>query len=224
MEHQTFWKPEKKVKEKKPYNSLQSRGPKPKKEIPEWKKDILSSHQSKPSRADRAEFPTSVVSELITETENKCQCGCGRSATSTHHVMPRGRSGRGVKTNAMRLCDICHERIQTDETELQFWIGEWTKKHGNHFWFDEQDWDEFNRKQTAVKVAESEQKERMDQLEPIISLLSTAAGRKLKAKEIRLLDRMDQWEMSTFVQLMHDALASNAEPVKQHFGYGHFED
>lgn len=219
-----FPKPEKKQKEKKAYNSLQHRGPKQKKEIAPWRQDILSSHVSKPSRADRAEFPPSVVSELIAETDNKCQCGCGRTAASTHHVMPRGRSGRGVKTNAMRLCDICHDRIQTDESELQFWINNWKLKYGEYFYFDEQDWEEFNRKQTAAMAAESEQKERMDQLEPIISLLSTAAGRKLKAKEIRLLDGMDQREMATFAQLMHDALTSNAEPAKQHYGYGHFDD
>jgi hypothetical protein len=180
MAHQTFWKPEKVVKEKKQWKP----GQKPKKEIPEWKKDILSHHQSNPSRADRAEFPRNVIEELIIETDGKCQC-CGiRVAETTHHVMPRGRNGRGVKTNAMRLSWTCHDRIQTSEEELQYWMSEWELKYGANYWFDEQDREEYNRKQAASLEIEQSKHIREQQMEPVVNLLSAAAGRTLKAKEL----------------------------------------
>ncbi|WP_025718397.1 hypothetical protein [Paenibacillus sp. 1-18] len=223
MSHQTFWKPEKKVKEKKSYSSLGQRK-KSKKSIPEWKKDIFAHHQSRPSRADRAEFPLEVISELIDETQGLCQCGCGRKSTQTHHVMPRGRSGRGVKTNAMRVCDTCHDRIQTNEEELQGWISTYSLIHGPRFWFDEQDWEEFNRKQAAQERLEAQKQERLDSIKPVMELLATAAGRSLKSKEIRLLESMDTKQMSVFGIMISDALNNYSRPAPS-YGYGErFED
>ncbi|WP_246320000.1 hypothetical protein [Paenibacillus qinlingensis] len=69
-----FPKPVRKEKAKKPYISLQQRGPKDRKEVAEWRKDILSHHHSKPSKADRAEFPKSVVSEAIERSGGIFQC------------------------------------------------------------------------------------------------------------------------------------------------------
>ncbi|MCP3806437.1 HNH endonuclease [Paenibacillus sp. Lou8.1] len=223
MSHQTFWKPEKKVKEKKSFSSLGQRK-KSKKPIPDWKKDIFAHHQSRPSRADRAEFPPEVVKELIEETDGLCQCNCGRNATQTHHVMPRGRSGRGVKTNAMRVCDACHDRIQTNEEELQGWISTYSLIHGPRFWFDEQDWEEFNRKQAAMERIEAEKKERLESIKPIVELIASAAGRSLKVKEIRLLEAMDAKQMSVFTTMISDALNNFSKPVPS-YGYGErFED
>lgn len=221
-----FPKPQKNQKEKKTYNSLQQRQTKRKKEIAPWRKDILSSHQHKPSRADRADFPAQVISELIAETEGKCQCGCGRTATQTHHVMPRGRSGRGVKTNAMRVCDICHDRIQTNEDELQQWINFYSLRFGPRFWYDDQDWEEFNRKQVALKAAEDEKKEWLDQIKPVVELITTAAGRSLKAKELRLLEGFDEREMAVFTSMLSDVVAAAGQSsIKPSYAYGErFED
>ncbi|MGM1023458.1 MAG: HNH endonuclease [Bacillota bacterium] len=223
MSHQTFWKPEKKVKEKKSFSSLGQRK-KSKKLIPEWKKGILAHHQSRPSRADRAEFPPEVVSELIEETQGLCQCGCGRKSTQTHHVMPRGRSGRGVKTNAMRVCDVCHDRIQTNEEELQGWITTYSLIYGPRFWFDEQDWEEYNRKQAARERVEAEKKEHLESMKPVMELITSAAGRTLKAKEIWLLEAMDDKQMLVFTNMISDALKNSSVPAPS-YGYGErFED
>jgi hypothetical protein len=220
-----FPKPEKKVKIRNTYNSLQQRSSKPKKEIAPWRKDILSSHQSNPSRADRAEFSRKVVEELILETGGLCQCGCGRPASSTHHVMPRGRNGRGVKKNAMRTNDICHIRIQTNEEELQYWISEWERKFGANFWFDEQDWEEFNRKQAAADKIKQGKQIRAEQLDPIVELLTVATGRTLKAKELRLLDKLGVSDMAIFARLMADVVGAGlVTTTKPEFGYGQFDD
>lgn len=220
MPHQTFWKPEKKVKEK----SFSSFGrKKSKKPIPEWKKDILAHHQSRPSRAARAEFPSEVIKELIEETDGMCQCNCGRVSTQTHHVMPRGRSGRGVKTNAMRVCDICHDRIQTSEEELQAWIDYYVLLHGPRFWFDEQDWNEYNRKQEEQQQAEEQRRKKDESLNPVMELIASAAGRSLKAKEVRLLKMMDETQFSIFESLISD-IVHEGHKQQVPFGYGYFDD
>jgi len=220
-----FPKPTKQPKEKKQYSSLQQRKNKPKKEIAPWRQGILSHHQSKPSRADRADFPRKVVEDLIIETNGLCQC-CGKlQAETTHHVMPRGRGGRGVRTNAMRLNWICHDRIQTNEEELQYWISDWERKHGPNFWFDDQDWEDYNRKQAAIQERELEKRQRTENIEPIVNLLSVVTGRSLKAKEIRLLERMNDNDMTIFAKLMYDVVGAGiAVENKPTFGYGNFDD
>jgi hypothetical protein len=223
MAHQTFWKPEKVVKEKKQWKP----GQKPKKEIPEWKKDIISHHASKPSTKDRGDFQRNVIEELIAEAGGKCQNCKTSQDTSTHHVMPRapGRGGRGVKTNGMRLCWPCHDRIQTNEEELQYWISEWEMKYGPRFWFDDQDWEEYNRKQASVLEAERDKQAKEDQLEPIMNLLTIAAGRALKAKEMRLIGGMNEKEIAIFAKLMYDVVGSGMAIVSEpEFGYGKFDD
>lgn len=206
MSHQTFWKPEKQVKEKKSYNSLQRGKTKQKVKAPEWKKDILSHHKSNPSRADRAEFPTVVATELIKEADGKCQCGCGRPDQSTHHVMPRGRGGRGVKTNGLRLNNFCHDRIQTNEEELQYWINVYQKKYGDYFWFDEKDWEEYHRKDVLQQQAEQEKQRRMESIKPVVDLVSTATGREATIGELRLIEGMNTKELDVFITMMNDVV------------------
>jgi hypothetical protein len=223
QEHRTYWKPEKQIKVPKQWKP----GQKQKKEIAPWRKDILSSHLPKPSTKDRAEFPRHVVEELIAEAGGKCQCCKIRPDTSTHHVQPRaaGRGGRGVKNNGMRLCIICHDQIQTNEEELQYWINEYEIKYGPRFWFDEQDWEEWNKKQAAVDQTEQRKQIQTERIEPIIELLSIASGRTLKAKELKLLDAMNESQIATFVKLMQDVIGAAIVPEdKTPFGYGYFND
>ncbi|MHA7963559.1 HNH endonuclease [Paenibacillus sp. CAU 1782] len=219
-----FPKPVKQPKENKAYNSLRSKR-KEKKPVAEWKQNILAHHKSNPSKADRAEFPASVVKELIEETGGRCQCGCGQEATTTHHVYPRGRGGRGVKSNAMRLNGVCHDRIQTSDEELKQWIAVYTEMHGERFWYDEQDWTEYHDKQDRAGRLEAEKKQCLNRISPAVDLLAAASGRKLKAAEVRLLDGMNDQDMTTFLKLMQDALGQSAQkhPSEVH-GYGYFND
>lgn len=209
MSHQTFWKPEKRTKEKKPFNSLQRAKTKQKSKVPDWKKDILSHHKPNPSRADRAEFPAVVANELINEADGRCQCGCGRPDQSTHHVMPRGRGGRGVKTNGMRLNNFCHDRIQTNEEELQYWINVYREKHGDYFWFDEKDWEEHNRKQALQQQVEQEKQRHMESIKPVVDLVSTATGRKVTIEELRLIQNMSEKELNIFASMITDVICTN---------------
>ncbi|WP_235427181.1 hypothetical protein [Cohnella kolymensis] len=110
--------------------------------------------------------------------------------------------------------------------ELNHWIQVYLEKHGSYFWFDQQDWEEHGRKQSAELTAEEEHKQRMDRIRPIVELLSTAAGRKLKVGEIRVIDGMDDREVGVFAKLMADVVSAGIDPVKPKgsYGYGHFED
>ncbi|MFT9370124.1 HNH endonuclease [Paenibacillus polymyxa] len=223
MSHQTFWKPEKKPKQKKAYSSLGQRK-KDKKPVPEWKKDILSHHQSRPNTKERGEFPKDVIAELIADSNGICECCKAAEATTTHHVYPRGRKGRGVKTNGLRLCWPCHDRIQINEELLQFWVSVFRDKYGDYFWFDEQDWEEHNRKQAARQRMEGEKKERLESIKPVMELITSAAGRTLKTKEIRLLEAMDDKQMLVFTNMISDALNNFSKPSTS-YGYGErFED
>lgn len=196
---------------------------KKKKEIQPWRQNILAHHNHTPTRADRAEFPRKVIEELIEEAGGLCQCGCGRPDHETHHVMPRGRNGRGVKTNGMRLNSGCHQRIQDDEEELQHWILIYRTRHGNYFWYDEEDWEQHNRKLAEQKRMEREERLKMERVGPILNLVSTAAGRGLKAKERRLLESLSEKDTATFAKLMEDVVNASA-PQQKPFGYGFFDD
>ncbi|MFC5527930.1 hypothetical protein [Cohnella yongneupensis] len=142
----------------------------PKIQQPEWKRGILSHHLSNQSRADRAEFPRSVVAAAIERSGGICQYCKKVSCTTTHHVKGRGgRDGRGVLSNAYRVCGKC-----------------------------------------SIQSAEEAQKQRMERIYPILELLSVAAGRSLKAGEIRLIDGMDDREVAVFAKLMSDVVLSEA--------------
>ncbi len=172
-----------------------------KREIPEHKRAILAHHQRRPDRADRSEFPRSVVAELIEETDNLCQTGCGRQADQTHHVMPRGRGGRGVKTNGMRICWICHERVQTDEAELQHWIDDWRRRHGDGFWLDDQDREDMAIKEAAAARRDMEQERRREGLR----LIAKEISRDLRPEEAAILRHFSADDLTTLLWLVRDA-------------------
>jgi hypothetical protein len=81
-------------------------------------------------------------------------------------------------------------------------------------------------KHAASRTAEEEQKQRLERINPIVELLSVAAGRKLKVAEIRVIDGMDDREVAVFAKLMADVVAAGIDPVKPKgsSSYGHFDD
>ena len=91
-----------------------------------------------PKQRQRNTFSSKVRKQIMQDSDGACR-SCGRRATQIHHVMPRGRGGRGVYTNGMATCSDCHRRIHQDNKLLQFWISEYEKKYGKGFYKDE--WD-----------------------------------------------------------------------------------
>ncbi|MDB5053268.1 MAG: hypothetical protein JWM44_1318 [Bacilli bacterium] len=182
-------------------------GKKAKKEISECKKDLFAHHHSEPNRAERAIFPASVVKAAIERSGGICEYCRSARCTSTHHVKGRGgRDGRGVLTNAFRACGKCHIEIEGSEEKKQELISLYTERYGERFWFDEKDWDDFNMRQAAEREVEDARRLRMDALETIISLVSTAAWRNLNAAELRLLEALDTRGAAIFARMMHDVV------------------
>jgi 5-methylcytosine-specific restriction endonuclease McrA len=212
-----FPKPERKTKTKS--NGFQR---KEKKEIAPWRQGILSHHKSKPSKADRAEFLPAVVKEATERSKGICQyCKEARCAT-THHVMSRGRSGRGVITNAYRVCGNCHINIEGSEERKQEIITLYQQLYGNHFYFDDQDHDEYSRRKATERDIEQEQLRASERLEPVEAIVAAASGRKLKAKERKWLSGMDDKGILLFSQMLAEVAASKPEQLP--FGYGYFND
>lgn len=92
-----------------------------------------------PKQKQRNDFNPKVRKQIMNDQNNTCQ-SCGNKATQIHHVMPRGRSGRGVYTNGMAICNRCHTNIHKDNTLLDYWIFTYKQKYGKDFYKDE--WDE----------------------------------------------------------------------------------
>ncbi|TVY07187.1 HNH endonuclease [Paenibacillus cremeus] len=174
------------------------------KNVAPWHQNILSHHHPKLSAKDRGEFPLTVIEELIIEAEGKCQSCFAKRDTITHHVMPRGRQGRGVKTNGLRCCIICHDQIHRNEVQLQHWIHVYQQRYGAHFWFDEEDWDEYNRKQAVERETEKWKNQQLMKLKPIIDTLSKATSRDLQVNEIDFLLSLNKKEITILVNMMQD--------------------
>ncbi|WP_179089040.1 MULTISPECIES: HNH endonuclease [Paenibacillus] len=204
MAHQTFWKPEKKTKEKK--TSSLGHHKKVKKEVPEWKKNLLADHKPGKNSSQRNEFPDSVVKAAIERSKGICQFCKRVRCETTHHVFGRGRGGRGVLSNAYRACGNCHIIIEANDELKSAIIEEHRILYGEYFWFDEQDWNEHNHKLNKQLELEKARDERLQQIEPIADLIATAAGRELRAKELRLLESFETKDLNIFTAMFTDAL------------------
>lgn len=195
----------------------------PKKPVAPWRKNILDHHKDRPSSADRAEFDRKVLAELIKEADGRCQVCKSAPDTTTHHVMPRGRRtgvpGRGVKTNGLRCCWPCHDRIQTDERELQHWIEIYRQRHGDRFWYDEQDWEEHRRREAKEQAAEEERRQRAEELSELFAMLQKST--KLTTAEKRRLSEISDRHIAVLVGVLRRSMGTG---VPNKFGYGHFED
>lgn len=88
--------------------------------------------------AERGKFSKMIRDEIKEEFNNQCQ-ECGKKGHHLHHVFPKGRGGRGVKTNALLLCNACHKDIHADNNKLKHWISVYKKKHGPNFYKDKED-------------------------------------------------------------------------------------
>jgi hypothetical protein len=210
-------KPIQETKQKRGYSSLKQKTPlrpkvnQKKKEISELKTEFLSAHNRTPSRKERAEFPQKVVKELIEEAGGRCQCSCGRPDNETHHVMPRTRDGRGVKTNGMRVNSICNTRFHDNEEELQKWIAIYTEKYGQYFWYDEQDWEDYYKKQEQIKAQEQMEREFVESFKTISQMVVQITGRETSAVENRLIRKIagNKDDLQAFATLLKDIYISS---------------
>ena len=89
----------------------------------------------KPTRRKRNNFSNKIRQEIYEECGGKCQ-QCGGKGQEVHHVMPRSRSGRGVKTNGLLVCQDCHRKIHQDNDLLNDWKRHYKSFYGENFYKD----------------------------------------------------------------------------------------
>ncbi|WP_253957575.1 hypothetical protein [Paenibacillus oleatilyticus] len=102
-----------------------------------------------------------------------------------------------MKTNGMRLSGECHDRIQTDESELQRWIEEWERRYGPYFWYDEQDWAEHHKRIEAERAAAAKQQEREHIAKCLVKIVTNWHGQALTKKQARIIDQLVAHEKPT---------------------------
>src|SRR5699024_6885998 len=102
------------------------------------KKSQTGYKRRKAKRKQRAEFSAKVRKQSMDDNNNSCQMSGGR-ATQIHHVVTRGRQGRGVYENGMAICPDCHTVIHQDNEWHNGWIELYAKKYGPGFQMDEFD-------------------------------------------------------------------------------------
>jgi 5-methylcytosine-specific restriction endonuclease McrA len=105
---------------------------------PYSKQQQTSRGKGKPNKKQRAEFSDKTRTEIKDRYDG--QCGhCGNPGHHCHHVKPRGSGGRGVVTNGILLCAICHTKIHADPTMAKYYIEKFTSEFGRDFYKDELD-------------------------------------------------------------------------------------
>ncbi len=77
-----------------------------------------------------------------------------------------------------------------------------------------------NTIQVSIHV---KKKEHLESIKPVMELITTAAGRSLKVKEVRLLEAMHEKQISVFESMLNDILGASAKQQVP-FGYGYFDD
>ncbi len=60
-------------------------------------------------RADQGEW---IVLRTAKLEGRLCRCGCGRSATELHHLVPKSLGGPDKVDNVVGLCRECHDKVQ----------------------------------------------------------------------------------------------------------------
>jgi hypothetical protein len=89
-------------------------------------------------RGDRSKF-SKMVRDAVKEYFNyQCQ-ECGGRGIHLHHVCFRSQGGRGVLTNALLVCNICHKRIHENNERAMYWKEVYKAKYGPLYYMDKED-------------------------------------------------------------------------------------
>lgn len=91
-----------------------------------------------PKKSKRGNFSGSTRSAIAIRDQGLCR-QCGNKGESIHHVVYRSQSGRGVYTNGLTVCHICHDQIHRDKELSDYWFSVFRQTYGDGFWKDEYD-------------------------------------------------------------------------------------
>lgn len=91
-----------------------------------------------PKRGERGKFNKETRDRIIERDGGKCR-ECGAIGTEIHHVLYKSRGGRGVFTNGLLLCQLCHKRVHANAELSNKWVARFIDEYGDDFYQDK--WD-----------------------------------------------------------------------------------
>lgn len=94
----------------------------------------------KPTRRKRGEFSDKDKAKIIERDNGLCK-SCKAPAHHIHHVMPKSSGkGRGLYTNGMLLCHVCHYEVHQFSSKMKYWQHYFAEMYGPDYYKD--DWDD----------------------------------------------------------------------------------
>lgn len=92
----------------------------------------------KPKKGNRGKFSAETRKAVIERDEGLCRV-CRAPAGEIHHVMFKSRSGRGVYTNGLLVCQTCHSAIHASGDKTEFWQKLFERVYGPDYYKDSYD-------------------------------------------------------------------------------------
>nr|BDD46679.1 hypothetical protein 19 [Bacillales bacterium] len=108
-------------------------------ELPHHPVPKPSFKRRKPKRSKRNDFSPSVRKQIRSRDGELCRVCEAERANQIHHVYPRSRGGRGVYTNGLSICNVCHAEIHADNELMKDWQEIFEQRYGSDYYKDQ--WD-----------------------------------------------------------------------------------
>src|SRR5690554_3135560 len=83
----------------------------------------------KPKHSKRNNFSYKTRKQVYERDKGLCR-ECGREGTEVHHVRFRSQGGRGLYTNGLLLCRMCHIKMHQDYDLAKKWQDKFTEIYG----------------------------------------------------------------------------------------------
>ena len=91
-----------------------------------------------PKRGKRGEFGKEVRQAIYERDNGLCQI-CNIQGSEIHHVRFKSQSGRGVYSNGILLCTLCHIKVHRDYDLAESLRQRMIERYGNDYYKDEYD-------------------------------------------------------------------------------------
>lgn len=102
----------------------------------------LKSNRRKAKLKTRNDFSPKTRKEIRKRDHDTCQQCFVNPYETIHHIKPRSLGGRGVYTNGIVLCGVCHEYIERHNDLKVKWQNLFEQKYGKYYYHDQYDMEE----------------------------------------------------------------------------------
>src|SRR5690625_2311512 len=110
--------------------------------LEKWRDNVLfpkPKHKRRsPKKSKRGHVSEGVRQQIYERDNGLCQ-QCGKQGSEIHHVKFKSRGGRGVLTNGLTLCQLCHKEVHMSGELTDYWLTVFVDRYGPNFFKDEYD-------------------------------------------------------------------------------------